>query len=113
MPDGQPVATMDAGPGTELKRLLESLHLQSQAGCGCDAMVLQMNVWGVEGCRAHRAIIVEKLREARGQVGLQRLLAAAGRALATGLAFQVNPLDPIPDLLEEAIRRAEHKASSS
>ena len=31
------------------------------------------------------------------------------RAVKTGLAFKLNPLDPAPGLLYEAIRRAEAK----
>ncbi len=112
LPDGKPIRQMDRGPGTELKALLDSLNLTSQSSCGCDAMVLQMNAWGVDGCRVNRDIIVKKLREAKGQLGMDQLLLAASRAIATGLAFRVNPLHPIPDLVDEAISRAEQKAAS-
>lgn len=43
------------------------------------------------------------------EVEMSSMLQAAFWAAMTGLAFKVNPLDPIPGLFEEAIRRAEVK----
>lgn len=40
------------GPGTELKKILESYGLQASENCGCNHMARQMNLWGPEACLA-------------------------------------------------------------
>lgn len=67
-----------------------------------------MEQWGVEGCIAHRAEIVEWLRTAAEERGWSAVIAAAIEAVKTGEAFTMNPLDPYGSLVDEAIRRASH-----
>ena len=94
------------GPGTELKKILGQLGFTSTGGCQCNDRANQMDRWGVEGCRANRDEIVNWLRGEQANRGWLEKARAAVRATASGLAFSLNPLDPAPGLLEEAIRRA-------
>lgn len=92
------------GPGSHLKALLKSLGFTGALGCGCEAMAADMDRWGVAGCRRHRGEIEARLRAKAKEVGWGAKLAAGVRAAAGGLLL--NPLDPVPGLLDEALRRA-------
>jgi hypothetical protein len=81
-------------PGTSLHRL------RPKEGCGCGAMIAQMNAWGVEGCRRRRREIIAHLKQAYGEATLLTKLTAFGQALANGL-----PLT-LAGLVDEALRRA-------
>ena len=95
------------GPGTELKALLAALGVEEKPNCDCNAKSLQMDLWGIAGCREHFDEIVGWMREGQGRWGWAEKMAIAAKAVATGLAFKVNWADPFPGLIEEAIRRAE------
>jgi hypothetical protein len=60
----------------------------------------------VAGCEANRPEILGRLRAAQARLGWPDRLRAAARAVSSGLAFRLNPLDPAPGLLAEALRRA-------
>ena len=98
------------GPGSQLWKLLESLGVKHTNSCSCISRAEQMNAWGVAGCRDHRDEILGWMREGQDQFGWREKLTAATRAVTTGLAFRLNPLDPFPGILDEAIRRAEAAA---
>lgn len=102
---------IDDGPGSELKAIIAELGLAGDAGCGCEAMARQMNVWGVCGCREHHAQIVAQLRKAAAKKGWLAKLAAAKAAVAAGLALRIDWLDPAPSLVEIAIERAMERAA--
>jgi len=95
-----------------LKALLKSLGITTTAGCSCNSKAAQMDAWGVAGCREHRAEIIGWIRDGQTQWGLSSLVIGAVKALTTGLALSLNPLDPIPGLVDEAIRRAENLIDS-
>jgi len=101
------------GPGTELKKILDSLGIHAPENCGCRATMRAMDDLGVEGCRDQFDMIVNKIRENADKwgwgklSGLAKLPAAGLRAIVSGLAFRVNPLDPIPGVVEQAILAAE------
>lgn len=95
------------GPGTELKKMLESIGITPSNACDCRHRANQMDVWGVDGCRKHFDTIVAWMREGQERWGWKERLSAAAKAVKSGLAFKLNPLDPFPSLIEEAIRRAE------
>src|SRR5262245_64813152 len=50
-------------PGNALRGLIEELGLTKKENCRCEAMRQQMNNWGVDGCRHHRAEIIDHLNE--------------------------------------------------
>ncbi|WP_425618024.1 hypothetical protein NA78x_001717 [Anatilimnocola sp. NA78] len=98
----------DHGPGTELKKLLASVGLTDFSGCGCASKIAQMNRWGVEGCRQHIDQICGWIEEAKRKAGWREQLKAATLATANGLAFKLDPRDPIRSLVELAIESAVH-----
>ena len=61
-PGGRTMTKPTGGPGTELKRLLGSFGIKSkEKGCGCRSMALKMDRWQAEGCRQHKAEIIDHL----------------------------------------------------
>ncbi len=101
--------SIDDGPGTELSAILDTLGITERVGCDCKTKMAQMNTWGVEGCREHVAEIVGWMQAGQTRWGWSERLMAAGKAVTTGLAFNVNWLDPFPSLIEHAIQIAERK----
>lgn len=110
-PRQQPVPQMygpprtPGGPGTELTKLLKELGIRADGCGGCHDMAAKMDRWGPDGCREHRAEIVEHLREKAAKRKWTEKLTAAANAAAMGL--WLNPLDLYGSLADEAIRRAE------
>lgn len=98
-------ARPSGGPGTELKRILVALGLTAD-GCQCESRASRMDEWGVAGCRQRRAEIEEWLRGEYARRSWGEKVKAAVLAVSSGLAFHLDPFDPAPGLLEEAICRA-------
>jgi hypothetical protein len=88
------------GPGSELKAVLAELGLKESGGCPCESRQAKMNEWGVEGCLANRAEIEGWLRDEASKAGWKARLKAAAKAVTSGIAFHLNPLDPAPGLLD-------------
>jgi len=97
---------VEVGPGTKLKGLLASLGVNPSPSCDCNALAKQMDAWGPDGCEEHRTEIETKLRGHAKKYGWIDKITAAAHAVATGLVFKLNPFDPYPGLLSEAIRLA-------
>lgn len=95
-------------PGTELTALLASIGLTGADGCGCKQLARLMDHWGADGCDepANRERILVWLRRKAGEQSWGTYLRAAALALTRGIGFSLNPADPAPGLLNEAIRRA-------
>jgi hypothetical protein len=98
-----------AGPDTELSLILKDLKINPGPACDCRAKARQMDDWGVEECRKQKDLIVGWMREGMERWGWADRLKAGALAVLTGLAFKLNVTDPFPDLIEEAICRAEAK----
>lgn len=94
------------GPGSELWRLLVSLGIRHKPSCDCLGLAERMNAWGPVGCRLARQEIVEQLRRNSQAYGWGDVAGAAIKAVATGLAWRLSPIDPYGSLLDESIRRA-------
>lgn len=90
-----------------------SLNINPSPKCDCNKRAAQMNEWGIAGCREHFQEIVGWMREGQHEWGWQDKLAAAGRAVKTGLAFQINWLDPFPSIIEQAIEAAERRTNAA
>lgn len=101
----------EEGLGTELKILLSSLKIPACAACVERAA--EMNRLGIQGCRDQRDRLIAAIRQEAGERPWGETLRAGALALLTGLAFKLDPFDPIPGLFDEALRRAEEKASPS
>ena len=68
-----------------------------------------MDTLGVEGCKRDRELLIERIKENAKEYGIWDQLTAGVNWLAH--PFPVNPLDPVPGLFDEAIRRAERATS--
>lgn len=97
------------GPGTELKLILEMLGVSADADCGCGSIINAMNQWGVDGCQKNRKAIEVHLRNRAAELGWVAKLKIAAAAIVSGMAFKLDPTNPSPGLLDEALRRAERK----
>jgi hypothetical protein len=92
-------------PGTELTLLIRSLGFPL-CQTRCRELAQQMDEWGPWGSWANKDAILEQLRATQKRLKWTEKLMAASRAITTGLAFKLDPADPAPGLLKEAIRRA-------
>lgn len=103
------------GPGKEMELLLKELDIHPKVGCPCHEMARQMNVWGVEGCRKHFDYLVEYFRTHIKDYSWVERFKAAAMAVKTRLVLELDLLNPVPSLINMAIRRAEtkEKATSS
>jgi hypothetical protein len=104
-----PLFEIGHGPGTELKALIASMGIQSSPTCDCNARAIQMDIWGIEGCEKNKDTIVGWLSEGQTRWGWAEKVAAAARAVKTGLAFRLDLSDPFRSLVDIAIRNAEKK----
>lgn len=95
------------GVGSTLWRLLASLGIQHTTTCSCLTLAEEMNRLGPDGCRRERSRLVASMRRNARVYGWGAVTVAATRAVASGLAWRLNPLDPYGSLLDEAIRRVE------
>lgn len=95
-----------AGPGTELKKILHSLGINPSPECSCNRRAMQMDAWGADGCEAPEnfATIVGWLKE-RTWKDLD-ITGAVAKAFFTGIAWELNPLDPYSSLVKLCIKRA-------
>lgn len=100
---------VDLGPGTELGAMLRSLGIAPGAGCDCKAKQATMDQWGVAKCRERREEIVGWIREGAPRWGWVEHVKAAALAVATGLAWKLDPTDPYGSLVDLAIERAAEK----
>jgi hypothetical protein len=70
----------DAGPGTELKKLLKLVGITATPNCSCNARARTMDANGCDWCEAHLDEIVGWLREEATKRKLP-FIDAAGRLL--------------------------------
>ncbi len=103
------------GPGTEMFHMLKDIGVTDKPQCGCRSLALQMDRWGVEGCRVEQNFqtILAKVDANSEKWSWSEKLAIAAKNIASpgawSLAWRINPLDLHRSLIEEAIRRAEVK----
>jgi len=69
-----------AGPGTELKKLLKRIGITTSPTCSCNRHSADMDARGVEWCEQNIEVIVGWLREEAGKRGLP-FVDMAGTAL--------------------------------
>jgi hypothetical protein len=95
-------------PGYELKALLDTFKLQVTE-CKCVERMTEMNEWKSTGCKRHRDEIIAWLREEHARLSWRQKIAAAFSHVKAGDILFLNPLDPCPGLVDEAIKRAASK----
>jgi hypothetical protein len=106
----------EVGPGEEFDALTKSLGLEKWEGCSCAAIRDDMNRAGVAGCREKRNHFIERIKAnvatgiAANKLSKWAWVKAACRAVRLGLAFKIDPRDPIPGLFDLAVNNAENAA---
>jgi hypothetical protein len=101
-----PPSRTTGGVGTELKHLFAKLGIASWNGCGCNNLADLFDRQGPEWCHDHFDQILGMLKTRSAQLGWRSKISAAALSFTTGLAFKINPLNPLDGLLKEAIRLA-------
>ena len=96
------------GAGSELKAILSSIGI-NPANCKCNRIAAEMDRCSFQELMLRRDEFVGELREAYLKSSWLQRITAAGLALKTGLAFQINWIDPLPDLVDEAIKRSQKR----
>lgn len=99
-----------AGPGTELKLLLDTLGVRPREGCACKSRMTQMNQWGVAGCEQNRDEIIRWLKDEAGKTRGWEKVKAAARAVVHGILL--DPLNVEGSLLDYAVHRARKKEAA-
>lgn len=106
------------GPGTEFFVLTQELQVEAPTDidgkelCNCPEIRHEMNFLGVEGCRSERERLLVKIKANVPKISWLVKLRAAKLALLSGLAFKLDPLDPIGSLFDEAVTRAENNQNA-
>ena len=99
------------GVGDALHALIAKLGIEPKTGCECQKWIRKMNAWGPSGCEENMAAIVKHLRWAYSKTTWAEVIAGSFTALASGMALELNPLDPLGSLVRLAIERAnEHRS---
>lgn len=98
-------------PGTEMLSLTAELGIVSPAACGCKTLAAQMDKLGVDGCRAMMSDLKVTMHVNWESWGWRDKLKAVAASAWKAAGLGVNPTDPVRDLLEIAIERAEKKAA--
>lgn len=101
------------GPGTELKRLFDSLDINERLDCDCEWMMREMNALGAAGCRRERPRLVKALKANAKKYSWVDTIRAAKKVAASELALQIDLRDPIGWLFDEAVRRWEAREAKA
>jgi len=72
-----------------------------------------MNELGPQGCKDNRDKLLKLMRKNQKKYGWYDYLKAGTNMIVLGWIFKLNPLDPLPNLLDEAIRLAEQAQCQS
>lgn len=101
------------GPGTEMLQLTNELGIVSPPACGCKSMAATMDRLGVHGCRERITDLRLSVAAGWDAWGWRDKLKAVTAATWKSAGLGVSPTDPVRDLLEIAIERAEQKTKGT
>jgi hypothetical protein len=101
------------GVGSQLWRILQSLGVDHNSSCSCLLLADVMNELGPKGCVREREKLLDLMRKNQKKYGWYHHFKAGVNAILLGWAFQLNPLDPLPGLLDRAISLAEEQLCQS
>lgn len=99
--------------GTEMLSLTAELGIVSPPGCGCKGTAATMDRLGVEGCRERISDLRLMVAGAWESWGWKDKLKAVAASAWKAAGLGVNPTDPVRDLLEIAIERADAKRTQT
>lgn len=93
-------SAVSEGPGTELKKIFDSIGIKQKSGCPCPARMAEMNRRGIQGCIDTKPEILGWLQEAYDESTITERATAGLRAIAKGYPTTLE------GLLDLAIDRA-------
>lgn len=96
-------------PGTEMLSLTAELGIVSPASCGCKSTAAMMDRLGVSECRARSADLRMMIAAGWETWGWKDKLKAVAASAWKAAGLGVNPTDPVRDLVEIALDRADAK----
>lgn len=103
------------GAGTEMFEMLKEIGVTDKPNCTCKATAMQMDIWGVEGCRDPKNfqwILNQVNQNAANWSWTEYLAVAASNVLNPAswkLAWKIDPMNIHKSLIEAAIDQAEKK----
>lgn len=104
-----PLETTSGQPGFELEEMLKQLGVEPGRR-SFRRLIRQMNWLDSAGCRQRAAWIISELRTSAARWGMSKVFGdtttPAWIRLRSKLLFRIDPMDPIPGLVEEAIQRS-------
>ena len=95
-----------SGVGSQLWRMLSSLGIEHKPECSCLLLAEVMNDLGPRGCRKNRVKLLGLMRKNQERFGWATYLRVGVKALSLSWVYTLNPLDPLPGLLDRAIKLA-------
>jgi hypothetical protein len=99
--------TIDRGVGFELTKLYKSLGINPPENCTCRALSVRMDELGPAGCREQEDELIKAMEENAAKYKWTDTLKAGFKAIGKGLAFKINPANPLRSCLRIAIERTE------
>lgn len=105
--------TVAFGPGTELKGILSRLGLNPKAGCSCEAIAREMDSLGPDGCALAIDRFVTTIDQNKEKWGwnVGHAISTGAKAIMSGLALKINPIDPIRSVIKLAIAKSRKQDS--
>lgn len=95
--------------GTKLKEIFASLKISLPVCAPCQDAVLKMDRLSPAECRLKKDEFMEGIRKRAEQVTTASYIFGAVTSVLTGLAFRLNPLDPISSMYDLAVSQAEEE----
>lgn len=107
----KPPPRVNTKPGDCLGEVLGNLGIQTAPGCGCKDRKAQMNIWGIDGCRANMETIVAWLREQGESASWFTKAKAAANAVVHG--YFISTTDPYRSIVEFSLQLAERRQATT
>lgn len=95
------------GVGTLLRGIFSEMTIVPVKKCGCAKIAQEMDTEGPDWCMAHRHELATRIYEKSSISEWIQAFASLPTNIQSGLAFRINPLNPVVSLIEEAVRRYE------
>ena len=95
--------------GDELEAMFHELGVAMKESCSCQQLKQEMNALGPDGCEFKMDSLANEIRHNARTFGYWETTIAAIKFVST-YGLTINPLDPFPGLIAEAIRRTKIKA---
>lgn len=103
------------GPGTEMKAIWDVAKVVEKVDCTCTQIRLEMDVLGVEGCKAHRGRLVGMIQDNAKNWNIKEKVEAMARLSVSSewkLPWKLDIVDIYGSMFDIAVQRAEAKQNA-